>query len=197
MNQKHKAMAQSRGAARDLTVCALLASLIAVGAFIKIVIPVGADTMNFTLQWFFVLLAGLLLGSRKAFWSVAIYLLVGLSGIPVFARGGGLGYLIRPTFGFLIGFVAAAWITGKLCWKRPGGGVAWRLFSAFWGMMAYYLCGMVYFYVISNYVIHMPVSWKLVVINCFLITAAEDFILCVMAAVVARRLMPFALGQYR
>lgn len=53
------------------------------------------------------------------------------------------------------------------------------------------------FYVISNYVIHMPVSWKLVVINCFLITAAEDFILCVMAAVVARRLMPFALGQYR
>ncbi|WP_337932233.1 biotin transporter BioY, partial [Enterocloster sp.] len=94
-------------------------------------------------------------------------------------------------------FVAAAWITGKLCWKRPGGGVAWRLFSAFWGMMAYYLCGMVYFYVISNYVIHMPVSWKLVVINCFLITAAEDFILCVMAAVVARRLMPFALGQYR
>lgn len=37
--------------------------------------------------------------------------------------------------------------------------------------------------------IHMPVSWKLVVINCFL-TAAEDFILCVMAAVVARRLMP-------
>lgn len=93
--------------------------------------------------------------------------------------------------------MAAAWITGKLCWKRPGGGVAWRLFSAFWGMMTYYLCGMVYFYVISNYVIHMPVSWKLVVINCFLITAAEDFILCVMAAVVARRLMPFALGQYR
>ena len=43
----------------------------------------------------------------------------------------------------------------------------------------------------------MPVSWKLVVINCFLITVAEDFILCVMAAVVARRLMPFALGQYR
>ena len=85
----------------------------------------------------------------------------------------------------------------KAVLEASGGRVAWRLFSAFWGMMAYYLCGMVYFYVISNYVIHMPVSWKLVVINCFLITAAEDFILCVMAAVVARRLMPFALGQYR
>lgn len=81
--------------------------------------------------------------------------------------------------------------------EASGGRGSLAAFSAFWGMMTYYLCGMVYFYVISNYVIHMPVSWKLVVINCFLITAAEDFILCVMAAVVARRLMPFALGQYR
>ena len=45
---------------------------------------------------------------------------------------------------FLIGFVAAAWITGKLCWKRPGG-MGWPggIFLPFWGMMAYYLCGMV------------------------------------------------------
>ena len=42
-------------------------------------------------------------------------------------------------------------------------------------MMAYYVSGMVYFYGISNYVIHMPISWKLVVINCFLITVVEDF----------------------
>jgi len=175
----------------------LFAALIAAGAYMRIDIPVQPFPMHFTLQFFFVLLAGYVLGARRGAACVCVYLAVGLAGIPVFAAGGGPAYLIRPTFGFLIGFVAAAWITGKLCWKRPGGGVAWRLFSAFWGMMAYYLCGMVYFYVISNYVIHMPVSWKLVVINCFLITAAEDFILCVMAAVVARRLMPFALGQYR
>lgn len=82
-------MVQRHGMARDLTVCGLFTALTAVGAFIKIVIPVGADTMNFTLQWFFVLLAGLLLGSRRAFLSVATYLLIGLVGIPVFARSDG------------------------------------------------------------------------------------------------------------
>lgn len=55
-------------------------------------------------------------------------------------------------------------------------------------MMAYYVSGMVYFYGISNYVIHMPISWKLVVINCFLITVVEDFLLCVMAAFLAKRI---------
>lgn len=44
-------MVQRHGIARDLTVCGLFTALTAVGAFIKIVIPVGADTMNFTLQW--------------------------------------------------------------------------------------------------------------------------------------------------
>lgn len=54
----------SRSITQEAAVCGLFAALIAVGAFMKIVIPVGADTMNFTLQWLFVLLAGLLLGSR-------------------------------------------------------------------------------------------------------------------------------------
>ena len=61
-----------------------------------------------------------------------------------------------------------------------------------WGMMAYYVSGMVYFYGISNYVIHMPISWKLVVINCFLITVVEDFLLCVMAAFLAKRIRALA-----
>lgn len=47
-----RTMVQRHGLARDLTVCGLFTALTAVGAFIKIVIPVGADTMNFTLQWF-------------------------------------------------------------------------------------------------------------------------------------------------
>ena len=47
----------SRSITQDVAVCGLFTALIAVGAFIKIVIPVGADTMNFTLQWLFVLLA--------------------------------------------------------------------------------------------------------------------------------------------
>ena len=49
---------------------------------------------------------------------------------------------------------------------------------------------MVYFYVCSNYVLHVLVSWRLVFINCFLLTVGEDFILCVLAAMLAKRLLP-------
>lgn len=173
---------------KDMAFCGLFAALIGVGAFIKISIPVEPFPMHFTLQFFFVLLAGFVLGGRRAALSVCIYLFVGLTGIPVFAAGGGPAYLIRPTFGFLMGFVFAAFITGAISLKRKNSGVGWNLFAAFWGMMAYYFCGVVYFYVISNYVISMPVTWGVVIVNCFLITVVEDFVLCVLAAMLAKRL---------
>ena len=49
---------------KELTTCALFAALIAVGAFLKIDIPLPMYTMHFTLQWFFVLMAGFLLGKK-------------------------------------------------------------------------------------------------------------------------------------
>ena len=68
---------------KSLILCSLFAALIAVGAFIKIPIPV----VPFTLQVLFTTLAGLLLGPRLGAISVGIYLLVGLIGIPVFTQG--------------------------------------------------------------------------------------------------------------
>ena len=173
---------------KDMAFCGLFAALIGVGAFLKISIPVEPFPMHFTLQFFFVLLAGFVLGGRRAAISVGIYLFVGLAGVPVFAAGGGPAYLIRPTFGFLLGFVFAAYITGSLSFGRKRAGFKWDLFSAFWGMMAYYVCGVFYFYVVSNYVISMPVTWGMVLVNCFLLTVTEDFVLCVLAVVLAKRL---------
>ena len=123
---------------REMAQIGLFTALIAAGAYIKVNIPVQPFPMHFTMQFLFVLLAGFLLGAKKGAICVGIYLAVGLSGIPVFAAGGGPAYLIRPTFGFLLGFVFAAWITGKLSSLRLGAGTAWDLFSAFWGMMAYF-----------------------------------------------------------
>lgn len=185
-------MVQRHGMARDLTVCGLFTALTAVGAFIKIVIPVGADTMNFTLQWFFVLLAGLLLGSRRAFLSVATYLLIGLVGIPVFARGGGPSYLIRPTFGFLLGFALAAYAMGKLCeWMHASKPGAW-LFSATVGYVIYYGMGILYFYFITHFVVVPPntVGWGAIFAVYCLPTMIPDYILCILAVTVAGRLRP-------
>lgn len=106
--------------------------------------------MNFTLQWLFVLLAGLLLGSRRAFRSVAVYLITGLIGFPIFARGGGPAYLLRPTFGFLLGFALAAWAIGFLCEKlRPTKSVTW-FFTTLAGFVIYYGMGILYFYMITH-----------------------------------------------
>ena len=65
---------------RDLILCALFTALSAIGAFIRIPVPL----VPFTLQITFTTLAGLLLGSKKGAISVAVYVLMGLIGIPVF-----------------------------------------------------------------------------------------------------------------
>lgn len=87
----------------------LMAALTAVGAFIAI--PVGP--VPIVLQNLFVLLTGLLLGSKWGLASMAVYLLAGALGLPVFSGGkGGIGHLIGPTGGYLVGFLPAVYITG-------------------------------------------------------------------------------------
>lgn len=196
MKQIGHTVAQRREGARDLTICGLFAALTAVGAFIKIVIPVGADTMNFTLQWFFVVLAGLLLGSKRAFWSIAAYLIIGLSGIPVFARGGGLSYLIRPTFGFLLGFALAAYAMGIICERMRSSRAHVWMISATVGYVIYYGMGIFYFYFITHFVIVTPntVGWGAIFAVYCLPTMVPDYILCVLAVLVAGRLRP-AIGR--
>lgn len=184
------AEAGNRRKTRDLAFCGLFAALIAAGAFIKITIPVHPFPMHFTMQWFFVLLAGFLLGSRRACASVCTYLAIGLVGIPVFAAGGGPAYLIRPTFGFLLGFAGAAYVIGKMTELLHPVKMRQLLIPASCGMAVYYLAGMIYFYFISNYVISMPVGWKVILVNCCLLTIVQDFILCVLAAAVASQLRP-------
>lgn len=181
----------SRSITQDVAVCGLFAALIAVGAFIKIVIPVGADTMNFTLQWLFVLLAGLLLGSKRAFRSVAVYLITGLIGFPIFARGGGPAYLLRPTFGFLLGFALAAWAIGFLCEKlRPAKSITW-FFTTFAGFVLYYGMGILYFYLITHLLASQtPVGIGVIFGVYCLPTMLPDLMLCVLAVMLAGRLRP-------
>ncbi len=96
---------------RKLVLASLMAALIAVGGYIAI--PVGP--VPIVLQNLFVLVAALLLGSRWAAASVAVYLLAGACGLPVFAGGGGgLGHLFGPRGGYLFGFLVAAWVVGRI-----------------------------------------------------------------------------------
>ena len=148
---------------KEITICAMFAALIAIGAFIKIDIPLPMYTMHFTFQWFFVLMAGFLLGAKLASLSVLVYLCIGLTGVPVFAAGGGPTYIFRPGFGFLLGFVLAAFLIGLLTEKLRAGKVRQMMIPAFVGMLAYYGVGAVYFYCIKNFYAATPMSFAVIV----------------------------------
>ncbi len=94
---------------RKMVLASLMAALAAVGAYIYV--PIGPVPV--VLTTLFVLLAGLLLGSRWGAASVLLYLLVGAMGLPVFAGGrGGIAHFLGPTGGYLLGYAFASFITG-------------------------------------------------------------------------------------
>lgn len=91
----------------------LFTALIAAGTFIKIpMVPVPI-----TLQTLFVFLAALLLNPSGAFLSVALYILLGAIGLPIFTSGGGIAALLGPTGGFLFSMPLAA-LLGALVVKN-------------------------------------------------------------------------------
>ena len=98
--------------------------------------------MPLTLQTFFVYLAGALLGSRLGSLSQAVYVALGILGLPVFSGGkAGLGVLLGPTGGYLFGFIAGAWIVGKLTERGRNAGRARLLLAMAAGAAVLFLMG--------------------------------------------------------
>lgn len=98
---------------QSIVYASLFAALIACGAFLAVPIPISP--VPIILQNLFVLLAGLLLGGRWGLASVAIYILAGAVGLPVFTGGkGGVAHFLGPTGGYLVGFAAAVFATGSI-----------------------------------------------------------------------------------
>lgn len=91
---------------RTLVYCALMAALIAVGAWISFPLPPFPGKL--TLQLVAVFLCAATLPPKPAALSILVYIFMGLVGVPIFSEGGGLQYLLRPTFGYVLGFLAAA-----------------------------------------------------------------------------------------
>ncbi|MGN0431566.1 MAG: biotin transporter BioY [Lachnospiraceae bacterium] len=171
---------------KNMILCAMFVALIAVGAFIKIPVPV----VPFTLQYLFTMLAGLLLGGKRGCLAVCVYIVLGLIGLPIFAQGGGIGYIFQPSFGYIIGFAAGAFVTGTIAGRanRPG---YKRLFAAnFAGLGIVYLFGMVYYYLMSNLYLESPIGLWPLFLYCFILAVPGDILLCVVGAVLGKRIIP-------
>lgn len=171
---------------KEMILCGIFTALIAVGAFIKIPIPV----VPFTLQFLFTMLAGLLLGSKLGAVSVAIYIILGLVGVPIFTEGGGFWYIMKPSFGYIIGFCIASFVTGRIVERAKKMTMQRILVANFIGLLIVYGMGMLYYYIICNYVINTPIAVWPLFLYCFILAVPGDICLCILAANLAKKLKP-------
>lgn len=169
-----------------MAICSLFTALTAVGAFIKIPVPV----VPFTLQFLFTILAGLLLGGRLGAISMVAYAFLGLMGLPIFAEGGGFWYLLKPSFGYILGFILAAYVTGRMTERLERLSFGKVLTASFIGLAIVYGIGMVYYYIICNYVIHTPIGLWPLFLYCFLLVVPGDICLCFVATALTKRIRP-------
>jgi len=115
----------------------LLAALTAAGAYLSI--PIGP--VPIILQNMFVLLSGLLLGSRWGLASVGVYILAGACGLPVFAGGlGGISRIAGPTGGYLLGYLPAVYVIGLITEKIKQNMVV-DVIAMICGCIIIYACG--------------------------------------------------------
>ena len=113
--------------------------LIATGAlfiYLTARFAIPRDPIPWTGQTFGILVVGGALGARRGFAAVALYVLLGLVGLPFFAEGkGGTAVLLGPSGGYLIGFLLAGTIVGRLAelgWdRRIGGAIVMMLIGSF------------------------------------------------------------------
>lgn len=102
----------------QLVQTAMFAALMMIGANISSFLIIGG--VPITLQTFFAILAGLLLGKRTGAIAMLVYALIGLAGLPVFANfSGGFDTILSPTFGFIVSFIFVAYFVGLIVEKFP------------------------------------------------------------------------------
>lgn len=139
---------------RSMILAALFAALTAVGAFLRIPTPIS----SFTLQILFTSMAGVLLGRRWGLASQAVYVVLGLIGLPIFTMGGGLGSALHPTFGFLLGMLPMAWVIGLVVERR--GAKFWSIcLACVLGLLALYAVGLPYMHLILT--VYLRQEWTL------------------------------------
>src|SRR5665647_1201755 len=131
-------MAQPDSSLRRMVYAAMFGAMTAIGAFI--VIPL--QPVPISLQSLFCGLAGILLGGYTGALSQVVYVLLGIIGLPVFAGGkAGLGTLFGPTGGYLIGFIIAAFVIGKMVEVRREPGLIWMGLALVVGNLVIYALG--------------------------------------------------------
>ena len=173
----------SRTAASSMAQVALFAALMAVlGLIPKIDLPMGVPI---TAQSLGVMLAGVLLGPKRGFQAMALFLLAVAAGLPLLSGGrGGIGVFMAPSAGYLIGHAPAALIAGLIMRAMPQRSPALIALGAFvasliGGLLALHAMGVAGLMLMA----HMSLKQALITTLAFV---PGDLIKCVLAAFVAK-----------
>jgi biotin transport system substrate-specific component len=110
-----------------------------VGLTAQVAIPLPFTPVPLSLQTFSVLLVGAVLGSRRGVASMALYLLAGVAGVPWFSQHQS-GWAFA-SFGYVVGFVLAAWLVGRLAERGADRTVISTAGLMVLGNLAIYACG--------------------------------------------------------
>lgn len=133
---------------------AFFTALTAIGAWLRLPLPSGAITLQFLVA----IMAGVLLGAKYGALSQTLYVVLGLLGLPVFSSGGGFTYVLQPSFGFLLGLIAAAWVAGRL--SRQGTSVRRIAAACIAALAALYCIGFPYMAWILRTYSQQPLSFS-------------------------------------
>lgn len=171
---------------KNIILCAIFAALSAVGAFIRIPLPI----IPFTLQLPIVALAGVLLGAKYGMLSQLVYVLIGLAGFPVFTKGGGIGYVFEPTFGYLLGFIVMAYAIGKYLEKTNKYTIWNILIACIIGILLNYVIGVGYMYLIMTFYLKATTTIWAVCWSGAIIFLPKDLILCFVTSLISAKLLP-------
>ena len=187
---------------KQLLLCALFAALTAAGIFVKI--PIPGTILMFTLQTFFVFLAGLLLAPRYALISQLVYMAIGLIGLPVFSNGGGFAYVLQPSFGYIPGFAISAFLVSLLIrklmlkdTKKPTDYVKVGVYGLI-SITAMYVLGVAYMYFILNFYVGTPITLGYIIVTYvgifFFIDIVKFILALLIGTAVLKRLPKSMLG---
>lgn len=164
---------------KQIILVGLFAALTAVGAFIQV--PLG--TVPITLQFLFTGLSGVMLGGRLGALSQLVYVIIGLFGVPVFAGGiGGIGAVVKPSFGYLLGFIIAAYIIGKITEGRRRVGFVRLFIASIAGIIVIYAVGVPYLYLIVKNIIGKDITFITALKTGCLIFIPGDLLKCIIIA---------------
>ncbi|MGG7077214.1 biotin transporter BioY [Clostridium sardiniense] len=171
---------------RDLTLIAMFAALTAIGAFIRIPLPI----VPFTLQYFFCALGAIILGSKKGALAQILYVGIGLIGIPVFTKGGGPQYILQPTFGYLIGFILGAFIIGKITENMKELNIKKIFIACIMGLSVVYLFGVIHMFIIYNFYLGQAMGvWTAITVGA-ISCLPSDLLLSFIISLVGSKVVP-------